>query len=69
VEIRTINNPHVHAKLVIVDGLRAYVGSVNMSSASMDQNREAGILVSQDDIIDRLNQSFEQDWNRGTPAD
>lgn len=64
VQVKTIRSPYVHAKLIIADGTHAYVGSVNLTDASLDQNREVGILVGQSDIIDSLNQSFSQDWDR-----
>lgn len=64
-QIRTISRPHIHSKLIVADRRRAYVGSVNMSEASMDQNREVGILVSQVDIVDKLNLWFEEDWEMG----
>lgn len=62
-QMKTISSPYIHAKLLIVDGARAYIGSVNFSGYSLDKNRELGILVSQPDIIARLGQSFETDWN------
>lgn len=31
---------------ILVDNKKAYVGSVNLSSQSMDQNRELGIIIS-----------------------
>ncbi len=62
VDVRTLTSPYVHAKMVLVDRKRAYVGSVNFSSQSMDLNRELGILVSQDDIIQRIQATFENDW-------
>lgn len=64
VSVRTLSSPYVHAKLVLVDKTRAYVGSVNFSDASLDQNRELGILISQPDIVDRLDRTFEEDWGR-----
>lgn len=63
-KVKTLSSPYIHAKLIVVDGARAYLGSVNLSSQSLDQNRELGILVGQSDIIERLNREFEQDWIR-----
>ncbi|KKU91130.1 MAG: hypothetical protein UY21_C0012G0007 [Microgenomates group bacterium GW2011_GWA1_48_10] len=64
VEVRTLRSPYVHAKLILVDQVRAYVGSVNLSDASLDQNRELGILVSQADIMEKLSRTFENDWQK-----
>ncbi len=61
--VKTLSSPYIHAKLVLVDGIKAYVGSVNFSSQSMDKNRELGILILQSDVVDSLVSDFESDWN------
>lgn len=60
--VRFLKSPYIHAKLILVDEQRLYLGSVNLSSQSLDQNRELGILISQTDIVGRINQTFERDW-------
>lgn len=67
VAAKTLSSPYVHAKLLLIDGQRAYVGSVNFSQQSLDRNRELGILISQPDVIERLKQAFETDFEAGTP--
>jgi cardiolipin synthase A/B len=62
VQTKTLSSPYPHAKLIIADLSRAYTGSVNLSTQSLDRNRELGILVSQPDIIQRLNETFAKDW-------
>lgn len=37
-----LDTPYVHAKAIVADGARAYVGSANFSSTSLDHNRELG---------------------------
>ncbi len=64
-KIRTLSNPYIHAKLIIVDGVRAYSGSVNFTSSSMDLNRELGIIYSQGDIISKVQEVFNEDWQNG----
>ena len=65
VEIKTLSSPYVHAKLILVDGIKAYVGSVNLSTQSMDENRELGIILSQSDSLQVISSTFENDWNKG----
>ncbi len=60
--VKEISTPHIHAKLLLIDNTRAYVGSVNFSTQSMDENRELGIIVSEFDVIDDLTETFENDW-------
>lgn len=37
--------PILHAKLIIADGVRAYVGSANFTKSGLDHGIEAGVLV------------------------
>lgn len=53
----------MHAKTLVVDGQRAFVGSENFSSTSLDSNRELGLLFSDPQIISTLQQTFNQDWS------
>ena len=59
---------YIHAKMILADygtsDQVAFVGSENLSDASLDKNRELGILVEDKAILDRLNTVFEQDWAR-----
>jgi len=61
-QMKTLNSPYIHAKLLIADGERAYVGSINLSSQSLDKNRELGIIISQPDLVESLNKSFRADF-------
>ena len=45
VDIRLADSLYIHAKAIIADGERAFVGSQNLSATSLDQNRELGIIV------------------------
>jgi len=57
---------YIHAKMILADyGTSrqvAFVGSENFSDASLEKNRELGILVEDKTILDRLNTVFERDW-------
>lgn len=66
VSIKTLSAPYIHAKLIIVDNAKAYIGSVNLSTQSMDENREVGIIISQQDILPVVESDFTQDWQRAT---
>ncbi|RLF33482.1 MAG: hypothetical protein DRN08_05460, partial [Thermoplasmata archaeon] len=52
----------VHAKVFLVDGVRGFVGSENISTNSLDNNRELGIIFEDDDSVERLAAQFEADW-------
>ncbi len=63
-QTKFLKSPYPHAKLIIIDNQRAYTGSINFTSQSLDQNRELGILISQPNIIERLRTTFESDWEK-----
>ena len=61
-----LESPNIHAKVVIVDGTRAFVGSQNFTATSLDQNREVGILITDPAVLQRLQRTFESDWSQVT---
>ena len=62
VQVREDTRLYMHAKIIVVDGRKAFVGSENISTQSLDQNRELGILVSDSGVLNTLQQTFQQDW-------
>lgn len=62
VDVREDARLYMHAKIIIVDGQKAFVGSENISTQSLDQNRELGIIVSDQEVLHTLQQTFQQDW-------
>jgi phosphatidylserine/phosphatidylglycerophosphate/cardiolipin synthase-like enzyme len=58
--------PHLHTKVIVADGARAYLGSENLSQTSLDKNREVGLVVTDASSIAPLTTSFETDWTAGT---
>ncbi len=53
----------MHAKMMVADGTNAYVGSVNISTNSFDNNRELGILLTNNAVLTTLQQTFQTDWS------
>lgn len=62
VQVKEDHQLYMHAKIIIADGQLAFVGSENISTQSLDQNRELGILVSDPTVLSTLQQTFQQDW-------
>ena len=62
IQVREDPRLYMHAKIIVVDGKEAFVGSENISSQSLDQNRELGIIVSDPDVLNTLEQTFQGDW-------
>lgn len=63
--------PRLHAKAVIIDAERMYLGSANLTGAGLgakaDQNRnhELGIWTTSDEMIDAVSQYFNHLWEGG----
>lgn len=62
VQVREDPRLYMHAKIIIVDRQKAFVGSENISTASLNSNRELGIVVSDTNVLTTLSQTFQQDW-------
>jgi phosphatidylserine/phosphatidylglycerophosphate/cardiolipin synthase-like enzyme len=58
----------MHAKAIVADGARAYVGSINLTRGSMDKNRELGILTDNPQIVGTLTACEQKDWAGASPA-
>ncbi len=69
VEIRLASSLYIHAKLIVADGERAFIGSQNLSATSLDQNRELGIVVDDQVNLSRLTRTFAIDFRAGTPLE
>lgn len=53
---------YVHAKLLLVDGRTALVGSQNLSTTSLDHDRELGIELGNRGIVRQLGRDFASDY-------
>ena len=52
----------LHAKLLLADGRRALVGSMNIDRSAFDLRRELGLTMSHPETVHRLEKVFERDW-------
>lgn len=67
VEIRLSRSLYIHAKLIVADGERAFLGSQNLSATSLDQNRELGIILDDPVNLSRLTRTFAIDFRAASP--
>jgi cardiolipin synthase A/B len=68
VQVREDARLYMHAKIIVVDGQKAFAGSENISAQSLDQNRELGIIVSDTGVLHVLELTFQQDWGDSQEA-
>ena len=53
---------YLHAKVILVDGVRGWIGSVNGSSTSLSENREFGLFTAEKQPIQLLSKLLYQDY-------
>jgi cardiolipin synthase len=56
---------YIHAKVIDVDSTKAFIGSENFSTASLDYNRELGIVTSSAGVLGSLNSVLSGDMAGG----
>jgi phosphatidylserine/phosphatidylglycerophosphate/cardiolipin synthase-like enzyme len=67
-----VHRPHglkLHGKMMLADGKRAVIGSINLAPGSFDHRRELAIEVHDDEVIHRLHQIVHADWQQSRPLD
>jgi phosphatidylserine/phosphatidylglycerophosphate/cardiolipin synthase-like enzyme len=64
--IRVHRQKHLklHAKLMLADGKRAILGSMNIDRSAFDLRRELGISFDDEPIIERLSHIFTHEWDQ-----
>lgn len=65
--VHRLQRPKVHAKVVIVDGKLAQLGSMNLARHAFESRRELGILLREREILDGLQAVYESDWSQSEP--
>ena len=69
VKIHKLKHLKLHGKMLLADGNRAIVGSINLAPGSFDDRRELAIEVYDDEIVARLHKVAKQDWENSHPLD
>jgi len=69
IKIHKLKHLKLHAKMLLADGCRAIVGSINLTPGSFDSRRELAIEVRDDEIVERLQKVAHHDWENSHPID
>jgi cardiolipin synthase A/B len=69
IKIRKLKTLKLHAKMLLADGERAIIGSINLAPGSFDSRRELAIEVDDKQIVDRLHEIVKRDWKNAHPMD
>jgi cardiolipin synthase A/B len=60
----SMQQPYMHSKMMVADNQYVYVGSINYSFSSTQNDRELGAIFLDESTAQQLVQEFETDWGR-----
>ena len=69
IDVRKLKGLKLHAKMLLADGERAIIGSINLAPGSFDSRRELAIEVDDKHVVDRLHDVVRHDWKHSHPLD
>jgi len=69
VKVHKLKHLKLHAKMLLADGKRAIVGSINLTPGSFDSRRELAIEVDDNHLVKRLHHIARHDWKHSHPLD
>ena len=69
VKVHKLKGLKLHAKMLLADGVRAIIGSINLAPGSFDSRRELAIEVRTKTVMERLHNVVHHDWKNSQPLD
>ena len=69
IKIHKLKYLKLHGKMLLADGCRAIIGSINLTPGSFDHRRELAIEVHDADVIERLQKIAHYDWENSHTLD
>jgi cardiolipin synthase A/B len=68
-KIHKLKGLKLHAKMLLADGKRSIVGSINLTPGSFDGRRELAIETDAHHVVHRLDKTAQHDWKHSEPLD
>lgn len=68
-KVHKLKGLKLHGKMMLADGARALVGSINLAPGSFDTRRELAIVVHDEPVVKRLEQFVHLDWSNSHALD
>ena len=69
IHVHRLKHVHLHAKLILADKKRALLSSFNIYPKCFNERRELGIRFEDRDLVKRLVEVFESDWEQSKRID
>jgi len=68
-KVHRTHHVKLHAKMILADGKRAIVGSINLAPGSFDSRRELAIETDNPHVVERLEKVAHADWENSRKLD
>ena len=65
--VRTMTKNRLHARAIVSDGSKAFIGSQSLRKNELDQRREVGLIITDQAIASQIQKQFETDWENSKP--
>jgi phosphatidylserine/phosphatidylglycerophosphate/cardiolipin synthase-like enzyme len=62
----TATDPYIHAKAIVIDGTKAWIGSENFTTGSLEYNREVGVVFTTPAQVLAVQTAIKSDVASGT---
>jgi phosphatidylserine/phosphatidylglycerophosphate/cardiolipin synthase-like enzyme len=69
IKIHKLKHLKLHAKMLLIDGKRVIVGSINLAPGSFDSRRELAIDVRDAHVVKRMLKIVHHDWKHSHRLD
>jgi cardiolipin synthase len=69
IKVHKLKHLKLHGKMLLADGARAIVGSINLAPGSFDDRRELAIEIQDEEVVSRLQEVAHHDWKHSHPLD
>jgi phosphatidylserine/phosphatidylglycerophosphate/cardiolipin synthase-like enzyme len=69
VQAGRLRSARLHARVIIRDGTRAFLGSQSLRKLELDDRREVGLFTRDPRTVKRLREVFEKDWEGSAGGD
>jgi cardiolipin synthase len=68
-KVHRLKHLKLHGKMLLADGARAVIGSINLAPGSFDERRELAIETDAPEVVERLRAITQQDWENSQTLD
>jgi phosphatidylserine/phosphatidylglycerophosphate/cardiolipin synthase-like enzyme len=68
-KVHKLKGLKLHGKMMLADGARALIGSINLAPGSFDSRRELAIVVHDESVVKRLQHFVHHDWSHSHSLD